>query len=128
MYSKNSHCRSINNMAALKPGFCSLVLITLWLGSASGNVFAGGVPERDKPQVGDSRHEKRLALNSAVPNISEEQATQAALKAVPGEVTHFGVETKKGKKVYVIEIIAKKDGKETDVFVDMETGKVLGTD
>ena len=118
MQPRNGHCRSINNMAALKPGFYSLVLISLWLGSASGNVFAAGVPEipgsarapdsagaladkmigvdawakMDRPQIGDRAYEQRLALKpSAIPNISEQQATQIALKAVPGEVTHFGV-------------------------------------
>jgi uncharacterized membrane protein YkoI len=30
--------------------------------------------------------------------------------------------------VYVVEIVAKADGAETDVLVDMDTGKVLGMD
>ena len=30
--------------------------------------------------------------------------------------------------VYAVEIIATKDGVETDVFVDIESGKVVGTD
>ena len=137
-------------MAARTPVFYSLMLTSLWLGFASGNVFAAGVPDSagiasatltdkmiggdarlkmDKPRMGDRRYEHRLALKpSTVPGISERQATQIALKAVPGEVTDVAIETKKGKKVYVIEIIAKKGGKETDVFVDMDTGEVLGTD
>jgi hypothetical protein len=30
--------------------------------------------------------------------------------------------------VYVVEIIEKGSGEEVDVFVDIETGKVVGTD
>lgn len=60
--------------------------------------------------------------------ISPEQARQAALKAVPGEVTDTTVEKKLGKMVYVIEIGAQNGGEETDVLVDMDSGKVLGVE
>ena len=60
--------------------------------------------------------------------ITKEQATQAALLALPGDVTDVTVERKRGKMVYVVEIVAKADGAETDVLVDMDTGKVLGMD
>ena len=60
--------------------------------------------------------------------ITKEQATEAALQSLPGDVTDVTIERKRGKLVYVIEIVAKKDGAETDVLVDMESGKVLGMD
>ena len=60
--------------------------------------------------------------------ISEEKATEIALKKVPGTVTSVVIERKRGKNVYVVEIIEKSSGQEVDVFVDIETGKVLGTD
>jgi uncharacterized membrane protein YkoI len=63
-----------------------------------------------------------------VPRISKEQATQAALQALPGKVTDVTIEKKRGKTVYVIEIVAEKDGAETDVLVDMTSGAVLGMD
>jgi uncharacterized membrane protein YkoI len=66
------------------------------------------------------------AVTSA--RITKEQATQAALLALPGDVTDVTIERKRGKMVYVIEIVAKADGAETDVLVDMDTGKVLGMD
>ena len=47
---------------------------------------------------------------------------------MPGEAKAVSIERKMGKNVYVVEIIAKKGKKETDVFVDIETGKVVGTD
>ena len=37
------------------------------------------------------------------------------------------IERKKGKNVYVVEIQTPKDG-EKDVFVDIELGKIVGTD
>ena len=60
--------------------------------------------------------------------ISKEQATQAALQTLPGRVTDVTIEKKRGKTVYVIEIVADKDGAETDVLVDMTSGAVLGMD
>jgi uncharacterized membrane protein YkoI len=62
------------------------------------------------------------------PKITQEQATQIALKVVPGKVTDVAIERKRGRRVYVVEIVAEKDGAETDVLVDIESGKVLGTE
>lgn len=59
--------------------------------------------------------------------ITEDQAKAAALKAMPGRVTGVTVEKKRGKMVYVIEIMTASQG-EKDVFVDRVTGKVVGTD
>ena len=60
--------------------------------------------------------------------ISREQAVKAALAAVPGKVTDTGIEKKRGKNVWVIEIVADKDGAEIDVLVDLDSGKVIGMD
>lgn len=60
--------------------------------------------------------------------ISKDQAGQNALQAVPGKVSDVSIERKGGKNVYVVEIIADKDGEEVDVLVDMDSGKVLGAD
>jgi uncharacterized membrane protein YkoI len=63
---------------------------------------------------------------AGVGKISQEQASQNALQALPGKVTDISIERKRGKSVYVVEIVADKNGEETDVLVDMESGKVLG--
>jgi uncharacterized membrane protein YkoI len=60
--------------------------------------------------------------------ISEEKAKEIALKEISGNVTEVVIERKKGKNVYVVEIIEKGSGEEVDVFVDIETGEVVGTD
>jgi uncharacterized membrane protein YkoI len=69
------------------------------------------------------------AADETKPNparISKEQAVQNAVTAVPGNVTDVAIEKKGGKNVYVVEIVADKDGAETDVLVDIDSGKVLG--
>jgi uncharacterized membrane protein YkoI len=64
---------------------------------------------------------------AAAAKITEEQAKAIALKAIPGKVTKVVIEKKKGKNVYVVEIMSEKKG-EIDVFVDIVSGKVIGTD
>ena len=59
--------------------------------------------------------------------ITEEQAKKIALERIPGKVTDVAIEKKGGKNVYVIEIQSPEQG-EKDVFVDIETGKIVGTD
>jgi uncharacterized membrane protein YkoI len=59
--------------------------------------------------------------------ITEEQAKKIALERIPGKVTDVAIEKKGGKNVYVIEIQSLEQG-EKDVFVDIETGKIIGTD
>jgi hypothetical protein len=56
------------------------------------------------------------------------EATAIALKTVPGKPNSTKIERMGKRNVYVVEIIADKDGREWDVFVDIETGEVVGTD
>jgi len=60
--------------------------------------------------------------------INDEQAAAIALAAVPGEVMDIAIERKMGNKRIVVEVIASADMAETDVIIDMVTGKVLGTE
>jgi uncharacterized membrane protein YkoI len=66
--------------------------------------------------------------SSADAKITAEQASQIALTAVPGKVTDVAIERKRGRNVYVVEIAAEKDGAEIDVLVDIESGRVVGTE
>jgi uncharacterized membrane protein YkoI len=68
------------------------------------------------------------AVRAADAKLTAEQASQIALKAVPGKVTDVTIERKRGRNVYVVEIAAEKDGAEIDVLVDIESGKVVGTE
>jgi uncharacterized membrane protein YkoI len=83
----------------------------------AGNAFAEASPAPDKP----------LVVAVAV-KISEEKAKEIALKVIPGDITSVVIEKQLGKNVYVVEIIEKGTKEEVDVFVDIETGEVVGTD
>jgi len=62
-----------------------------------------------------------------VPKISQEEATKIALERIPGTVTDVTIERKRGKNVYVVEIQVPNQG-EIDVLVDIETGRIVGTE
>ncbi|MEO8117886.1 MAG: PepSY domain-containing protein [Rhodoferax sp.] len=64
---------------------------------------------------------------SPTAKISEEQAKAIALKKIPGKVTDVTIEKKRGKTVYVVEVMTESQG-EKDVFIDMQSGAVVGTD
>jgi uncharacterized membrane protein YkoI len=81
--------------------------------SAGSLLLAGTAIAQDKPAV--------------AAKINEEEAKAIALKTIPGKVTKVVIEKKKGKNVYVVEIMTEKKG-EIDVFVDIVSGKVIGTD
>jgi hypothetical protein len=63
-----------------------------------------------------------------VAKITSEEAVAIGIAEVPGEVTSVSIERKRKKNVYVVEIQAEPDGRETDVFVDIESGEVVGID
>ena len=44
---------------------------------------------------------------------------------VPGKVTSVKIERKRGKSVYAVEIMTSDRG-EKDVFIDIQTGDVVG--
>lgn len=97
---------------------------------ASKNVYAQTPPMEDVSGT-VLKNDKPETLNQALSKtskISENEAVAIALKAVPGEVTEVAIEKKHGANRYVVEVLSKEDGSETDVIIDMETGKVLATE
>jgi len=58
--------------------------------------------------------------------ITPAQARKIALERIPGKVTDVTIEKKEGRNVYVVEI--QTPNGEKDVFVDIESGKIVGTD
>src|SRR5262245_15247059 len=67
-----------------------------------------------------------LPYKPPVAKVSGEKATQIALALMPGNPTSIKIERKRGKNVYTVEIMTKEG--EKDVFVDIETGEIVGTD
>jgi Peptidase propeptide and YPEB domain len=62
-----------------------------------------------------------------VAKVTSEQAVEIALKVFPGKATSVKIERKRGKNVYTVEVMTATAG-EKDVFVDIESGEVVGTD
>ena len=83
-------------------------------------------PASDVSSVGKLR-DKPLKYTPPVAKVSSTEATKIALARIPGKATDVTIERKKGKNVYVIEIQTKDQG-EKDVFVDIESGEIVGTD
>jgi hypothetical protein len=78
--------------------------------------------------IGKHHREKPPAFTPPVAKVNGNQATEIALKVIPGKANAVSIERKRNRNVYVVEIIAAKDGVEHDVFVDIESGDVVGTD
>jgi uncharacterized membrane protein YkoI len=82
-------------------------------------------PASDVSSIGALR-DKPLKYTPPVAKISGAEATKIALELIPGKATKLTIERKRGKNVYVVEIQTPQG--EKDVFVDIETGKIVGTD
>lgn len=83
-------------------------------------------PASDVSSVGTLR-DKPLKYTPPVAKVTGAEATKIALERIPGKVTEVKIERKKGKNVYVVEIQTPNQG-EKDVFVDIESGNIVGTD
>jgi uncharacterized membrane protein YkoI len=91
-------------------------------------VASDALPHTDMSSFGKHHREPRKQTEPPVAKVSSLQATEIAVKEVPGKVTSMKIERLGKYNVYAVEIMAEKDGVETDVFVDIESGNVVGTD
>jgi Peptidase propeptide and YPEB domain len=91
-------------------------------------VASDALPGTDMSSFGKHHREPRQQTVPPVAKVSSPDAQEIALKEVPGKITSMKIERFGKYNVYAVEIIADKDGVETDVFVDIESGKVVGTD
>ena len=97
--------------------------------SSSGQLIASNALPPSHPGADVSNFGKFLANVRPPPvaKITPEQATETALKAMPGRMTSVVIERKRGKHVYVVEIMTSNAG-EKDVLVDIESGEIVGTE
>ncbi len=97
--------------------------------TSDGKLLASNViPGSDMSSIGKHHRDRPPAFVPPVAKINGVQATEIALKAIPGKANSVAIERKRGHNVYVVEILSAPDGVEKDVFVDIETGEVVGTD
>ena len=90
-------------------------------------VASDALPGTDMSSFGKHHREARKQTAPPVAKINGVQATEIALKKVPGKATSQKIERLGKRNVYAVEII-DKDGVEWDVFVDIETGEIVGKD
>lgn len=97
--------------------------------TSDGQLVESDTLKNYKPRIAAQQPPEMMAQSPAsTSKITEQEAAEIAVKAVPGEVTDVGIEKKLGANRYVVEVQAAADGSETDVIIDMETGKVLSTE
>src|SRR3990170_528692 len=91
-------------------------------------VASDALPDTDMSSFGKYHRNPVKQTKPPVAKIDGLQATAIALKEVPGEANSIKIERLGKRNVYAVEIIAKEDGVEWDVFVDIETGEIAGKD
>ena len=89
------------------------------------NALPKSNPASDVSSVG-TLLDKPLKYTPPVAKVSGADATKIALGRSPGNATSVKIERKRGKNVYVVEI--QTPNGEQDVFVDIESGEIVGTD
>jgi hypothetical protein len=101
------------------------------LDSSDGKLVASSALPPDHPGSNVSSFgtflSNTITYQPPVPKISSDQAVHIALKTIPGRATGMKIERKRGKYVWSVEIMTPDHG-EKDVFVDIESGDVVGTD
>lgn len=97
--------------------------------TSDGEILASSaLPDTDLSIFGYFHRNPVKLTKPPVAKIDHKQAMEIALKEIPGEVVSTDIERIGKHNVYTVEIIADKDGGEYDVFVDIATGDVVGTD
>jgi hypothetical protein len=108
--------------------FAAVAVSTVaWLG-VLGNTALAQPSTAAGVRVAAAAQQMPQGTAQAASQITKDEAAQIALKAVPGKVLSVVIEKKFGKQVYVVEVMAQADSVETDVFVDPQTGEVVGTE
>lgn len=123
---KSTSSSSGRRTPAIALAFLAVTLTFVWFG-VSGNA-ALAQPSTAAGMRGAAEAQQTPKGTAQAAKITKDDASKIALKAVPGKVTDVAMEKKLGKQVYVVEILAQADGVETDVFVDIATGEVVGTE
>ncbi len=91
-------------------------------------VSSDAIPGSDTSGFGYYHRNPVKLVEPPVAKVDGIQATEIALAEIPGNATSIKIERLGRRNVYAVEIISDKDGGEWDVFVDIETGEIVGTD
>ena len=120
-YGKFSGCLKTREWSPLEAGVTEFKYYC----SGIGGVVLETNPEDDEMvELIDVKGPVAETTKETLLDITVEEAKEIALNAVPGVVTDVEKDMMMGRTVYVIEVAAKT-GIETDVFIDIKTGKIL---
>ena len=119
-YGKFSGCLKIKEWNPLEPGVTEFKYYCPEIGL----VLETNPEDNEMVELIDVQTLVAVSIKETRMDITIEEAKEIALKEVLGVVTDIEKDMMMGKIVYVIEIMAKT-GIETDVFIDIKTGKVL---
>ncbi len=86
------------------------------------------LPHTDMSGFGKYHRNPVKVIEPPIAKINGMQATEIALNKIPGEANSIKIERLGRRNVYAVEIIAEENGAEWDVFVDIATGEIVGTD
>ena len=86
------------------------------------------LPHTDMSDFGKYHRNPVKVIEPPIAKINGMQATEIALNRIPGEANSIKIERLGRRNVYAVEIIAEENGAEWDVFVDIATGEIVGTD
>jgi uncharacterized membrane protein YkoI len=93
-------------------------------------IASSALPHTQEVLASFGQHHKNpiKVIIPPVAKVNHKEAVEIATGEVPGEVNSIHIERVARHNVYTVEIIAEADGVETDVFVDIESGEIVGTD
>ncbi|NQZ95634.1 MAG: PepSY domain-containing protein [Myxococcales bacterium] len=91
-------------------------------------VASDALPHTDMSSFGIHHRNPLKRITPPVAKVDGLQATEIALTKIPGEATSVKIERFGRRNICAVEVAAKESGLEWDVFVDIETGEIVGTD
>ena len=89
---------------------------------------SSAIPGSDLSSFGYYHRNPVKMITPPIVKVDGLKATEIALAKIPGKATSIKIERLGRRNVYAVEIISAENGTEWDVFVDIATGEVVGTD
>jgi hypothetical protein len=91
-------------------------------------VASDALSHTDMSSFGIHHRNSAKLIEPPVAKINGLEATRIALRKIPGKAMSVNIERLGKRNVYAVQVTATEDGSEWDVFVDIETGEVVGAD
>ncbi|KAB7705602.1 hypothetical protein F9802_13790 [Bacillus aerolatus] len=93
-------------------------------GGATSAIYVSAATKDKTVEQGEMNDQQEQAVLAKQAKFSEQESVKISLEKVPGTVKNVELDDEDGTVVYEVEVQAK-DGKEQDVKIDAQTGKVI---